>query len=96
MVKQTSEEQIYEEARQRVKAKRSFWSHFTFYIVANVICFLIWAFTSFGGYPWFLWVLGPWGIVIILPHYLRVFVFEGKSGKRAIEKEAEKIRREQS
>jgi hypothetical protein len=32
----------------------------------------------------------------VLPHYLRVFVFEGKSEKRAIEKEVERIKREQS
>jgi fatty acid desaturase len=94
MANQMDEEQIYEEAKKRVKAKKSFWSHFVFYAVVNVICFLIWAIGG-GGYPWFLWVLVPWGIVIILPHYLRVFIFEGRSEKRAIEKEAEKIRREQ-
>jgi len=89
-----SEEQIYEEARSRVKAKRGFWGHFITYAVVNIICFFIWALTG-GGYPWFLWVLGPWGIFFVLPHYLRVFVFGGKSEKRAIEQEAEKIKREQ-
>ncbi len=95
MTKQLSEEQIYEEATKRVKAKRGFWGHFVFYAVVNVICFLIWALGD-RGYPWFLWVLGPWGLFIKLPHYLRVFVFEGRSQKRAIEKEAEQIRKEQS
>ncbi|GAI28013.1 unnamed protein product, partial [marine sediment metagenome] len=38
----TSEEQIYEEARKRVKAKRGFWGNLTFYAVVNIICFLIW------------------------------------------------------
>ena len=94
MAKQLSEEQIYEEARSRVKAKRGFWGHFITYAVVNIICLLVWALTG-GGYPWFLWVLGPWGIVIILPHYLRIFVFGGKSGKRGIEQEAERIREEQ-
>jgi len=95
MTKQLSDEQIYEEARSRVKAKRGFWGHVITYAIVNIICFLIWALNG-GGYPWFLWVLGPWGIVIILPHYLRVFVFEGKSERRAIEQEAGKIRKEQS
>ena len=90
-----SEEQIYEEARSRVKAKRGFRGHFITYAVVNIICFFIWTLNG-GGYPWFLWVLGPWGIAIILPHYLRVFVFEGKSERRAIEQEAGKIRKEQS
>ncbi len=94
MAKQLSEEQIYEEAKQRVKAKRGFWGHFITYAVVNIICLLVWALGG-GGYPWFLWVLGPWGIVIILPHYLRVFVFGGKSERRAIEQEAERIKREQ-
>ena len=95
MAKQMSEEEIYEEARKRVKVKRDFWGHFIFYAVVNIICFFVWALGS-GGYPWFLWVLGPWGILIILPHYLRVFVFGGKSEKRAIEQEAEIIKKEQS
>ncbi len=94
MTTQLSEEQVYEEARKRVKAKRGFWGSLITYAVVNIICFMVWALGS-RGYPWFLWVLGPWGILVILPHYLRVFVFEGKSQKRAIEKEAERIREEQ-
>jgi hypothetical protein len=89
-----SEEQIYEEARRRVKAKRAFWGSFVGYAVVNAVCFLVWALGD-RGCPWFLWVLGPWGILFILPHYLRVFVFEGRSHQRAIEQEAEKIRREE-
>ncbi len=95
MAKQMTEEQIYEEARKRVKAKRDFWGHFIFYAVANIIWFFIWALNG-GGYPWFLWVLGPWGIVIIFPHYLRTFILGGRSEKRAIEQEVERIKREQS
>ncbi len=89
-----SEEQIYEEARSRVKAKRDFWGNLIFYVVANIICFLVWVLGD-RGYPWFLWVLGPWGVLVIL-HYLRVFVFAGKSERRAIEQEVERIKREQS
>ena len=33
-----SEEQIYEEARKRVKSKRRFWGSLIFYAVVNVIC----------------------------------------------------------
>ena len=95
MAKQLSEDQIYDEARKMVKAKRRFWGSLISYAVVNIICFFIWALNG-GGYPWFLWVLGPWGIVIILPHYLRVFVLGGKSEKRAIEQEVERIKKEQS
>jgi hypothetical protein len=33
------------------------------YATVNVLCFVIWMLSGFG-YPWFLWVAGPWGIVL--------------------------------
>ncbi|MFC1909322.1 2TM domain-containing protein [Chloroflexota bacterium] len=89
-----SDEQVYEEARKRVKAKRDFWGNLIFYAVVNIICFLVWVLGD-RAYPWFLWVLGPWGVLVIL-HYLRVFVLAGKSERSAIEKEVERIKREKS
>ncbi|MBR8742190.1 DUF1707 domain-containing protein [Nocardiopsis sp. MG754419] len=35
----------------------------------NVLCFTIWLivyFTTGASYPWFLWVLGPWGILMLV------------------------------
>ncbi|MFC2073069.1 2TM domain-containing protein [Chloroflexota bacterium] len=64
------------------------------YVVVNIILVLVWAFAAGGGYPWFLWVLGGWGIGILF-HFLGVFVFGRKSDRAAIEKEVEKIKREQ-
>jgi len=93
MATDISEKQIYEEAKKRVKAKRGFWGSLIFYAMVNIICLLVWVLGD-RGYPWFLWVLGPWGILVIL-HYLRVFVFAGKSEKRAIEQEVERIKKEQ-
>jgi len=89
-----SEEQIYEEARLRVKAKKDFYGHFTAWAIVNVILIVVWALTDLGGYPWFLWPLCIWGIFVFV-NYLRVFVFKQKSDRSAIEKEAEKIRKEQ-
>ena len=89
-----SEEQIYEQAKKRVEEKRGFYYNLTAYVVVNIILVLVWAFAAGGGYPWFLWVLGGWGIGILF-HFLGVFVFGRKSDRTAIEKEAEKIRREQ-
>jgi Domain of unknown function (DUF1707) len=34
------------------------------YATVNVLCFVIWMLADFGNYPWFLWVAGPWGIVM--------------------------------
>ena len=54
MAKHLSEEQIYEEARKRVKAKRDFWGHFGAWATVNIILIIVWALTDLGGYPWFL------------------------------------------
>lgn len=89
-----TEEKIYEEARLRVKERKGFWGHFGAWASINVMLIIIWALTDLGGYPWFLWPLGIWGVFVLF-HYLRVFVFERKSDRSAIEKEAEKIRGEQ-
>jgi hypothetical protein len=97
MSNDVSEKEIYEEAKKRVEAKKGFYTHFAVYIVINTMMVLIWAFASGGGYPWFLWVLGGWGIGIVF-HFLGVFVFSKQTARdrRAIEKEAEKIRKEKS
>jgi fatty acid desaturase len=95
MAKELSEEQIYEEARRRVKEKKGFWGNFSSWAAVNVILIIIWALTDLGGYPWFLWPLGIWGVFVLF-HYLRVFVFERKSDREAIAKEMERIKREWS
>jgi len=94
MTSHMSEEQIYEEARLRVKAKKDFWGHFGTWAVVNIVLIVIWALSG-RGYPWFLWPLCIWGAFVLL-HYLRVFVFERKSDRSAVEKEAERIKKGQS
>ena len=93
MPKQMTEEQIYEEAKQRVKRKKDFYGHLIVWAAINIILVIIWALGD-RGYPWFLWPLCIWG-VFVLVHGLRTFVFERKSDINAIEKEAERIKREQ-
>ena len=93
MAQNLSEEQIYEEAKKRVEEKKGFYIHLTVYIVVNIGLVLLWAFAADRGFPWFVFPLGGWGIGLLF-HYLGVFVFEGKSDRAAIEKEAEKIRKE--
>ena len=94
MTNEMSEEQIYEQAKTRVEEKKGVIIHFIVYIVVNIILALIWAFAAGGGFPWFIFVLGGWGIGLLF-HFLGVFVFKKKSDSAAIEKEAEKIKREQ-
>ena len=93
MENQMSEEQIYEEAKKRVEAKRGFYKHLVIYIIVNVILVIVWAFPAGGGYPWFWWVIGGWGIGV-LANFIEVFIWPKGGDKAAIEKEAEKIKRE--
>ncbi len=93
MTDKMSEEQIYEEAKKRVEEKKGFRIHVTVYLCVNTMLVLIWWFTG-AGFPWFVFPLGGWGIGVLF-HGLGVYVFSRRSDKRAIEREAEEIRREQ-
>ena len=88
-----SEDQIYEEARRRVKARKDFYGHLTVWAIVNGILIIIWFIYSFGDTPWFLWPMGIWG-VLILYKYVRVFVIKDKLDSNAIEKEVEKIKKD--
>ena len=94
MTTDRTEEQIYEEARKRVEAKKGFYKHLVVYVVVNIMLVLIWAFAAGRGHPWFLWVLGFWGLGVLF-NFIEVFVWTRRGDKGAIEKEADKIRREQ-
>ena len=87
-----SEEQIYRQAQKRVAAKRGFFIHLAVYIAVNILLVLIWWFVAGAGFPWFIFPIVFWGIGILF-HGLGAF--GRKSDRAAIEKEAEKIRREQ-
>lgn len=88
-----TEEAIYEEAKKRVKAKKNLYTHIVVYVCVNIFLLIIWAVTG-GGFPWFIFPLGGWGIGLAF-HIMDVLVWQCKSDRKAIEKEAEKIRREQ-
>jgi uncharacterized ion transporter superfamily protein YfcC len=60
------------QARKRVTDRRDFGSHVVVYLVVNAFLILVWAVTS-AGYFWPAWVLGGWGIGLVL-HAWEVFV----------------------
>ena len=93
MAKQMTEEQIYEEASKRVRARKRFYGGLATYLIVNAVLIVIWALSG-QGYMWFLWPLGIWG-VFVLGDYLRVFIFGKGSDQQAIEKEVEKMKRGQ-
>ena len=94
MARQMSEDEIYELAKQRVKAKKDFYSHLGAWVIVNIVLVIVWALSTPGGYMWFLWPLCIWGFFVLV-HFVQVFILKARSDKVSIEKEAEKIRREQ-
>ena len=54
-----------EAARQRLQAKRDFGSHLVAYVVVNIFLVVVWAVTG-AGYFWPIWVIGGWGIGLVL------------------------------
>ena len=52
-------------ARQRVTERRDFGSHVVAFLVVNAALVAIWAATG-AGYFWPAWVLGLWGIGLVL------------------------------
>ena len=96
MAQQLSNEELYKLARERVEEKKGFFSHLATYIVVNAALMLIWKFGSGGGYPWFVWPLGGWGIGVAF-HFLGVFVLPSHQGgweQREIMKEIERLKQE--
>ena len=93
MVKQMSEEEIYEQAKKRVQDKKKFYNNLFSWAAVNIVLIIVWALTENGGYYWFLWPLCIWGFFVLL-NFLNVFVWPGRGDKAAIEKEAEKLRRQ--
>jgi hypothetical protein len=62
------EEEVDDErrlARRRVQARRDFGSHLVAYVVVNAFLVLVWAVTG-AGYFWPIWVLGGWGVGLVL------------------------------
>ena len=68
----------------------------TIFIISGSYAQIIEAFPSGGGYPWFLWPLGGWGVGLIF-HFLGVFVFSRSTEweRKEIQKEMEKLRKSQ-
>ncbi|MGE3621627.1 MAG: 2TM domain-containing protein [Acidimicrobiia bacterium] len=59
-------------ARKQVTARRDFGSHVVAYVVVNAFMVLVWALTG-AGYFWPAWILGGWGIGLVL-HAWETFV----------------------
>jgi hypothetical protein len=62
---QQSEETLRHEATERVRKRREFATHVVAFVVVNAALIAIWALTG-GGYFWPAWVLGLWGVGLVM------------------------------
>ena len=62
----------WKEARTRVTQRRDFGAHVVTFVVVNAAVVLVWALTG-GGYFWPAWLLGLWGVGLVL-HAWATFV----------------------
>jgi hypothetical protein len=60
-----SEDTLRREAVDRVRRRREFATHVVAYVVVNAALVAIWALTG-GGYFWPAWVIGLWGIGLLM------------------------------
>ena len=92
-----TEEQIYDLAKRRVEARRDFVIHLIAYVGVNALLVCLWLFVSGRGFPWFVFPLVGWGIGLVA-HYFSTSVHREADKVRSarVEKEAEKIRSDQS
>ncbi|HKL35280.1 MAG TPA: 2TM domain-containing protein [Salegentibacter sp.] len=77
---ETSENK-YLKARERVKELREFYNHLFSYILVNILLAGLNYYTNQWAYPWFLWVVGGWGIGLAFDA-LKVFLMNPMFGKR--------------
>jgi hypothetical protein len=67
-VSRTDEVEVVDEreaARRRIQSRRDFGSHLVAYVVVNAFLVVVWAITG-AGYFWPIWVIGGWGIGLVL------------------------------
>ncbi|GGO06398.1 hypothetical protein GCM10010116_12580 [Microbispora rosea subsp. aerata] len=57
-------------ARRDDKARADLRGAWTAWAGASAVCWVIWVLTFIGsgdaGYPWPLWVMGPWGVILLI------------------------------
>ena len=94
-----TEEKLRQKARERARAKLSFYIHLIVYVSVNVLLFAIWYITlGLSGFPWFIFPLIGWGIALVLH---AIVAFYGKSLEesmedRMTERELAKLKEQQS
>ena len=87
-----NEEDLRALAARRVTAKKEFFTHLAAYVIVNAGLILIYAMTTWGGYPWFIWPLFGWGIGLAF-HLVTMLNELRGTDQNKIDDEIEKLKR---
>ena len=66
MVTDTREQTPRERAMLQLKKRRDFHAHVLIYVLVNAFLAVIWALTSDHGFFWPLFIIGAWGIGLVM------------------------------
>ena len=66
MVTDTLEQAAHDKAIARLKKRRDFHGHLLVYVFFNAFLVAIWAMTSDHGFVWPVFVIGAWGIGLVM------------------------------
>jgi hypothetical protein len=66
MVTDTSEQTPHDRAMQQLKKRRDFRGHLLVYVLFNAFLVGIWAVTDANGFFWPLFIIGAWGIGLVM------------------------------
>jgi serine/threonine-protein kinase len=85
---------IRRRVEKRMEERREFYSHITAYVMVNLMLWVIWAVTDFGGHPWPIYPMLVWGIGVAI--HTVIFYNEHGGGRqrrdRIIQEEIERER----
>ncbi|HEX2914124.1 MAG TPA: 2TM domain-containing protein [Chloroflexia bacterium] len=98
-----NQQEAYREAQRIVRAKLRFYRSLTSYVIVNAVLLVIW-FLSVNNsldldglvrvhswnYPWFLWVMIPWGIGLLF-QFMNAFVYPRRNSRSMLEAEMRKM-----
>jgi hypothetical protein len=72
-VGRTDDKDLRKEALERIKARRGFAPHLIAYLVVNAFLVGVWAMGDPRGYFWPAWIIGGWGIGIVMHAWAAFF-----------------------
>jgi uncharacterized membrane protein len=95
----TEQQELYENARKRLRQKRFLYYHFVFFCIGNLFSFAANSFFEVGApTKWWTWVLAAWVFLLIL-HFVDVYItkrflnknWERQQIERLVKKQEQRI-----